>query len=339
MMRRIGYLVLLAAGICQMMLYDFQGLRFLLCCALCIPAASALLTLPQAFFCKAALRTEQISVSRGDTVKVQVLAKLNAKAMIPVPGMTVRISWKLPGEKEQKTRLRLHGLKCSSVRGNRGVSLKFAASHCGRVQIELNRAVIYDYLGLFSMPVKRDQGVEICIMPVITPIPAGAFATSVGNPWERAGEKEGDLLIREFQPGDSLHRIYWKLVAKDGELQVKDAEKSGVLTLYLAFSDSFRTQAQEWDRYLDRACSLLYFLMEEANGRAQFYVKVVWKKEERFFSQDITEIETLQAWMKLLLLQEEGDLLEDSDIPLLTQGFHLEEDGRLYLGEQCVYEE
>lgn len=336
MMRRICYLALLAAGVCQMMLYDFQGLRFLFCCALCIPAASALVTLPQAFRCRVTLKTEQVSVSRGDVVKTGVRIRTNVRGLLPVSGASVGISWQLPGEKRETTKLRLRGLGRNSARET---VLELAADHCGRVRIELTKAVIYDSLGLFSFPVTRGRGVEICITPVITPILAGNLEEAIGNPWNSAGEKEGDLLLREFQPGDSLHRIYWKLVAKDGEMQVRDTEKSGMLTFYLSFSDAFRVQAENWDRYLDRACSLLYFFVEEARGTGQILLEVVWKKGERFFRQETTDADTLQAWVKQLLLQETGEPFSQPDISSLEQGFHLEEDCRLYFGEQCVYEE
>ena len=71
MMRRICYLLLLAAGFFQMMLYDYQGLRFLLCCAVCIPAMCFILLLFQVFSCKVTLLTDQTFVSRGDTVKAR----------------------------------------------------------------------------------------------------------------------------------------------------------------------------------------------------------------------------------------------------------------------------
>ena len=51
-------------------------------------------------------------------------------------------------------------------------------------------------------------------------------------------------------------------------------------------------------------------------------------------------MESLQTWIYLLLMQERGGVpCPEDEIPLLEQGFHLEEDCRLYIGEQCVYEE
>ena len=71
------------------------------------------------------------------------------------------------------------------------------------------------------------------------------------------------MLLRDFQPGDSLHRIYWKMAAKGDGLQVRDFERGSLVSLFLHCSEELRAQADAWDRYLDRAASFLYFCAEE----------------------------------------------------------------------------
>lgn len=335
MMRRICYLLLLAAGFFQMMLYDYQGLRFLLCCAVCIPAMCFILLLFQVFSCKVTLLTDQTFVSRGDTVKARVRVRAGGRGLLPISGISVWVSWNLPGEQGETQRLRIRGIRRKSIRE---IPVELTARHCGRARIEVKKAAIYDCLGLFSLPVKKGEDIKICITPVITPVSAQALETDLGNFWSRIGEKEGDLFLRDFLPGDSLHRIYWKLMAKDGEMQVRDMEKSNTFRFFFSFSDAFRLQAENWDRYLDQACSLLHFFMENQQIRAG--LEAVWKSGESFFLQEITEVESLQTWIYLLLMQERGGVpCPEDEIPLLEQGFHLEEDCRLYIGEQCVYEE
>lgn len=335
MTRRICYLLLLAAGFFQMMLYDYQGLRFLLCCAVCIPALCFILLLFQFHSCKVTLLTDRIFVSRGDTVKVRVRVRARAGGILPISGIWVWMRWHLPGEQGEKQLLRIRGIRRNSIRE---IPVELTAKHCGRVRIEMKKAAIYDCLGLFSLPVKKGEGVEICITPVIGPVSAQVLETALGNPVSRMGEQEGDLLLRDFLPGDSLHRIYWKLMAKDGEMQVRDMEKSNSFRFFFSFSDAFRSQSKNWDRYLDRACSLLYFFAE--NQPTQTRMEAVWKSGESFFRQEITDVESLQTWIYLLLMQEAAGMpFPEAEIPLLEQGFHLEEDCRLYVGEQCVYEE
>ena len=50
--------------------------------------------------------------------------------------------------------------------------------------------------------------------------------------------------------------------------------------------------------------------------------------------------EAVQAWVCALLKGEDaGTFLSEEEISGLSGGYHLEEDGGLYFGEQCVYEE
>ena len=56
---RFCYLLLLAAGSYFIMLYNFQGLRFLFGCILCIPAVSFLFLIPVKLFCRIRLEGEQ----------------------------------------------------------------------------------------------------------------------------------------------------------------------------------------------------------------------------------------------------------------------------------------
>ncbi len=59
---------------------------------------------------------------------------------------------------------------------------------------------------------------------------------------------------------------------------MRDQEPEGLPALYLDFSPGLRRQPDQWDRYLDRACSLLYFLAGEAEA-LQVPAVVIWKEE------------------------------------------------------------
>ena len=94
------------------------------------------------------------------------------------------------------------------------------------------------------------------------------------------------------------------------------------------------------DRYLDRAVSFLYFLAEECRHTIQISVEVVWQQGDAFFSFAVQDGDAAQAWVCALLREEAlGTALSEEEIPALEQGWHMDEDCRLYFGEQCVYEE
>lgn len=330
MKRRIYYLLLLLEGCCLVALYNFQGLRFLLCCAVCIPLACFLLLIPMALSCTVSIETRQLTVTRGEPARFRVIVEKGG--FLPAAGALVCISWKAPGEKERKARKRLNGF---GQKTGADVSFELSAMHCGTACFKVTKARLFDYLGIFSLPMKRrEKSMEICIYPIVTPMPR---ETMVLDPRTMGREEEGDMLLRDYKPGDSLHRVYWKLFAKVGELQIRDFEQGGSIRIFLDFSADYRNRQEEWDGYLDKVCSLLYFLVEEPRDPG-FSVEVAWRQKENFLKYHISDIVALQAWVGSLLGQEPvGAPFVEEEIPFLGEAFCMKEDCRLYLGEQWVY--
>ena len=336
---RFCYLLLLAAGSYFIMLYNFQGLRFLFGCILCIPAVSFLFLIPVKLFCRIRLEGEQEFVERGELPEIQITVE--NRGFFPVSRILLEMRWKEPGTKERRIRKWVQGMGGHT---QEYFIPEMTAMHCGLATLTLVKARVYDYLGIFALPVRLTEGrkriAEVCVVPVIAPVPH-ALEETFAQVWQETGEeKEGDLLLRDCQPGDSLHRIYWKIMAKAGDLQVRDFESSGYVSLYLHFSDSFRTQTEAWDRYLDRAASLLYFFAEECRVGMQMPTEVVWQQGQEFFRCMIPDGAAVYIWLCVFLREgtAEGSVSAE-EVPFPERGWHLEEDCRLYYGEQCVYEE
>lgn len=147
------------------MLYDFQGLRFLFSCVFCIPLAGFLLLIPGAFLCRVELRAERTTVTRGEPVSFAVTVE--SRGPFPIPGAVVSMCWRAPGESAIRDRKCLRGL----WRRHRGeIALEMAASHCGRLQLEVTKVVFFDYLGIFSLSLGKKKEVQVCALPVMTPI-------------------------------------------------------------------------------------------------------------------------------------------------------------------------
>lgn len=333
--RRICYLLLLAAGCYFIMLYDFQGLRFLFGCVLCIPLISFLFLIPMCCCCRSRLEAEGEAVTRGELLKTKIT--IENKGPLPLSRILVELHWKVPGDREVRVRKWLCGI---GMNKREEFFPEIRSMHCGPASLALAKVRVYDYLGVFSLPAGRRESADICILPVVTSIPS-AVETAYSQVLQGSGgEREGDMLLRDFQPGDSLHRVYWKMMAKGGELQVRDFERSSSVSLFLHYSAEFYERAEEWDRYLDRAASLLCFFAEECRLAMQVSVEAVWRQGDAFFRCVLQDGGAIQAWLCTLLREEAvGTVLLEEEIPALTLGWHLEEDCKLYFGEQCVYEE
>lgn len=333
MLRRFYYLLLLSASGFFVMLYDFQGLRFLICCILFVPLTGFLLLIPRKFLCRADLSVRKDTMSRGDSAECMVTVK--NRGFLPVSRVMIKLCWKAPGEKAVRVR---QYLRCPGA--GEKIPLTLEASHCGKACLTMEKAVIYDYFGLFSLTVGRKRKVEICVTPVITPVSSGTPDFELLRRREMTGEEEGDLLLRDFQPGDSLRRIYWKMTAKGGELQVRDFERDGSLRVFLNFTAQLAQQPEKWDMFLDRVCSLMAFWTERNAETNENILEIVWPQGEGFLKCAIANMEAVEAWVCALLKGEAvGTPLLEEEILCLREGYHLEEDAGLYFGEQCVYEE
>lgn len=101
-------------------------------------------------------------------------------------------------------------------------------SHAGAYLCQVEKARVYDYLGLFRLPVRAPAPVETVIRPVpreparlpnlrhflvrqLKPKPGGGFS------------EEHEL--RDYRPGDSLRDIHWKLSVKTDRTIVREAQE------------------------------------------------------------------------------------------------------------------
>ena len=101
-------------------------------------------------------------------------------------------------------------------------------SHAGAYLCQVEKARVYDYLGLFRLPVRAPAPVETVIRPVpreparlpnlrhflvrqLKPKPGGGFS------------EEHEL--RDYRPGDSMREIHWKPPVKTGPPLVREAQE------------------------------------------------------------------------------------------------------------------
>lgn len=329
--RKILYILILAACIWLVMLYTFQGLRFLLCILLVLPAVCMVLLLIKALGCRVVTGEIPASVTRGEEINFPVTVVY--RGILPLAGLRLGIRWAAYGGRPVKVRRELWGVGC---RCEKKIELTFDTGHCGQAEVKVAKARIYDCLGLFSVPVKKSGSAVVMITPVITPVQENEAALIRSYLRMQGAERDGDYFVREYRPGDSPRSIHWKLTAKADEPQVKDFQPDKAVNLFLNLSDSMLEQADARDAFLDKACSLMAFLAETAADG--FFVS--WVQDGALRSTRIDTAEALGLCIRELTgIQRTGAGLPEEDLSGEMQGCRLETDGRLYLGEQCAYEE
>ncbi len=328
-MRKFFYFALLSVSTSLMMLYDYQGFRFLFLCLVATPVVCLVCLLPTALFCSVRLVPGVSGITRGEKGRVRVAAA--NKGRFPVVGIRLCVSMTLPGEKKKKKKLRFNGIPGKNT-GERAI--EFTACHCGQAFFRIEGAWVSDYLGLFSIPIARGREQVFFVMPMFSELPAELLTGIDSGQTRGEREADGDYLVREYQPGDSLNRIHWKLSIKTDGLQVRDFERPGSMTLFLNPPLTAREDAQLWDSYLDRAFSLMLALV-----KAEIAYELLWSREDMVYRQEITDDESVISCIRCLLGGDAGkeEMLYTGNREWLSEGLHLDGDGKLYFGERGVF--
>ena len=160
---------------------------------------------------------------------------------------------------------RLHLLVCDAVGGTQQAewltlagtlhfSLRVDTRHAGQQTFRVDRARVYDALGLVGLPLQLPAACSIAVepepqepaeLPNLSQFQYRSYHPKPGGGFSEIHD------LREYRPGDSLHEIHWKLSAKTDKLIVREAEEPnrGLIVLSFDFSGS-RTQLDSTLRQL-----------------------------------------------------------------------------------------
>lgn len=127
-------------------------------------------------------------------------------------------------------------------RGAGGAPFEFGGRHCGRVHMELLYMDAVDLFGLTRRRLRPAARREATLLPATFPMAVGtspdAFSFAEGD--ETAAGRPGQdytepLWLRDYQPGDSLRSIHWKLTGKLDRMVVRQPSlpvKNALLVLF-----------------------------------------------------------------------------------------------------------
>lgn len=180
------------------MLYTFQGLRMMIGIWIAVPLVCLVSVLAKLFRCKAEPQAPVVSVTRGQTITFSI--RIKNRGLLPVAGVRADMRWHFRRAKDVRQRNQLREI---SGRSSRKIEFEFQTAHCGRVEATVAKARMYDCLGLFSVTLRRSGSVSIPVMPVYIPMGENEMERIVGLLNARSSRGDGDLIVREYQPGDS----------------------------------------------------------------------------------------------------------------------------------------
>ena len=136
--------------------------------------------------------------------------------------------------------------------------------HCGGLKITAEKVRVCDYLGLFTLRVRRTEARTVLVRP--RPVAMGEipsldrYLARAWRPKPGGGFAENHEL-RLYRPGDNLNQVHWKLTAKTGKLILREPmePERGLVLVTM----NLRGTAEELDRKFGRLLWLGRLLLEK----------------------------------------------------------------------------
>ena len=183
------------------------------------------------------------------------------------------------------------------------------SQYCGSIRISIMYFKIYDVFGLWAVNVNCEEKAETIVLPLTFPLSL-SVSTHMRKDVEaheysqnKAGSDPSETFaIREYHPGDNLHRIHWKLSAKFDELLIKEPglpiQHSLLVLLETNFLGNLELQPDIKDTLIEIMLSTCQKMTEE-----QISYEVAWRDHEndRFFHSHVQNIEDLTGVTNKLL--------------------------------------
>lgn len=149
---------------------------------------------------------------------------------------------------------------------NEVLSMPLSFCYCGLYRAEISSLKVYDYLHFVSFSKKADIHGQIHILPTskmeVSYHPS--FYAEGFDEYEsssQTGNVSSNVTdVREYQPGDRLQKIHWKLSAKIDKLMVKENEAASSHQFYVLLE---LYKDQEHPEFLDQAIEYAYGVSHE----------------------------------------------------------------------------
>lgn len=216
------YLAILSSAFIFNIFYYAWFSWFLLVLTICIPFVSLVFSLPFMISCAVngivVFSHEKINI--GDDFVLGISSK--RKHSILCPQMRINIKTVNSFAKHKQTlKIRLGGYY------KKPILQKFnkLSKNCGQVHLDAKFCKIYDMTGIFCIPIKIDCHIICDVMPKTKKpelLPDCDLISVVGYKPKSGGGFSDFYELRQYQKGDSLKNIHWKLSSKQDDLIVRE---------------------------------------------------------------------------------------------------------------------
>lgn len=212
--------VLLSVFLFSIFFYEWFS-WYLLLITVCIPVISLVFSLP--FMIVNIVRGFSVNIPKevtaGDDLLIKITPKKGDSGFCPLMRIKFKTSNSFVNQKKKTTFI------YSGFFGNNFLAqLKVLTNNCGCIELNAKYIMLYDLMGIFFIPVRFNYCSETVILPkkeIPTVMPTQEHKKIIGYKPKMNGFAE-EYEIRNYQRGDSLKNIHWKISARHNRLMLKE---------------------------------------------------------------------------------------------------------------------
>ncbi|MGN0370473.1 MAG: DUF58 domain-containing protein [Butyrivibrio sp.] len=225
---------------------------------------------------------EQIASFRKDKAVIRFV--VTNKSPIPLNTCCVKVIVKKNGRKGYK-KVKGHAFRKSlRIMCRPGESrigeVKIKCPHCENLRVCIKRIYVLDYFNFFFLGKKNRQTCDIIVVPKLPDIEVmrnmwGEIEEDDDKMYStvKAGDDPTEIFgMREYEGGDKIRSIHWKLSSKVGELMVKEyglpltENDTVVLDLFGNSKKRKKRQLKVYDEMFDLLHGLIHTLTSRGFG-------------------------------------------------------------------------
>ncbi len=222
---KILYLLLASYSVVFAILYNAYVTATIMVLILCLPVFLLVILFGTTPFIKVKVYRSEKLVTRGEDITISVQVKNTS--IFPITYCRLYFVSYGEGKKEQvKEQIRI----AMDAKSEQIIRCQIKANHCGIMTFSCDTVRNYDYFRIFSLRKPCKKQIKIMVLPKLyeieeefIPNPCGIVMDSDVFSKKKSGDDPSEVFgIREYQEGDRLHRIHWKLSSKKDQLMIKE---------------------------------------------------------------------------------------------------------------------
>ena len=265
---KLAYAALIIVSAMFFIMYVDSLSMMLLIFVVLLPIVTFILGLIVKLMTDIVVEAEPLVVTKGGHTHILITAK--NKSVITVSRVQMRIKYTNIFDKITREETIVFPV---SAKSEQDFKVDLSSAHCGVINVEVPTADFYDFLKVWHYKKKLARNFEVTVIPESKLIDASVnLNTNVSFESDRfSKDKPGDdpsevFKIRDYQGGDKLNRIHWKLSSKLDNLLVKDYSLpvDYSIVILLEISDAGKRPILKYiDGVIETAVSVSKLLIEK----------------------------------------------------------------------------